>query len=161
MLAMATALCVSCNNDKEATSAFNYNDEKFADIQMLRYEVKGFDALTLDQKKLVYYLQEAALHGRDILFDQNGRHNLVIRKMLETVYTDYQGDKTTEDWTFGRQAGTQKSVKSAKSAKPQERGGKPQGKTQGKSAYGKTAASNRQGKPAGKGKPTAHHKKTR
>ena len=84
---MATALCVSCNNDKEA-SPFNYNDEKFADIQMLRYEVKGFDALTLDQKKLVYYLQEAALHGRDILFDQNGRHNLVIRKMLETVYTD-------------------------------------------------------------------------
>ena len=63
--------------------------------------------------------------------------------------------------TFGRQAGTQKPVKSAKSAKPQERGGKPQGKTQGKSAYGKTAASNRQGKPAGKGKPTAHHKKTR
>ena len=94
---MATALCVSCNNDKEA-STFNYNDEKFADIQMLRYEVKGFDALTLDQKKLVYYLQEAALHGRDILFDQNGRHNLVIRKMLETVYTDYQGDKNTEEW---------------------------------------------------------------
>ena len=65
---------------------------------MLRYEVKGFDELTLDQKKLVYYLQEAALQGRDILFDQNGRHNLVIRKMLETVYTDYQGDKATEDW---------------------------------------------------------------
>ena len=98
MLAMATALCVSCNKGKEAETAFNYNDEKFADIQMLRYEVKGFDELTLDQKKLVYYLQEAALQGRDILFDQNGRHNLVIRKMLETVYTDYQGDKTTEDW---------------------------------------------------------------
>ncbi len=98
MLAMATALCVSCNNDKETASTFNYNDEKFADIQMLRYEVKGFDELTLDQKKLVYYLQEAALYGRDILFDQNGRHNLVIRKMLETVYTDYQGDKTTEEW---------------------------------------------------------------
>ena len=97
MLAMATALCVSCN-DKEAENAFNYNDEKFADIQMLRYEVKGFDELSLDQKKLVYYLQEAALYGRDILFDQNGRHNLVIRKMLETVYTDYQGDKTTEEW---------------------------------------------------------------
>ena len=57
MLAMATAVCVSCSNDKEATSAFNYNDEKFADIQMLRYEVKGFEALTLDQKKLVYYLK--------------------------------------------------------------------------------------------------------
>ena len=97
LLAMATVLCVSCN-DKEASSAFNYTNEKFADIQMLRYEVKGFDALTLDQKKLVYYLQEAALQGRDILFDQNGRYNLVIRKMLETVYTDYQGDKTTEEW---------------------------------------------------------------
>lgn len=97
---MATALCVSCNNGKqaEAEAAFDYANETFADIQMLRYEVKGFDELTLDQKKLVYYLQEAALYGRDILFDQNGRHNLVIRKMLETVYTDYQGDKTTGDW---------------------------------------------------------------
>ena len=97
---MATALCVSCNNGKqtEAEAKFDYTNESFADIQMLRYEVKGFDELTLDQKKLVYYLQEAALQGRDILFDQNGRHNLVIRKMLETVYTDYQGDKTTEDW---------------------------------------------------------------
>ena len=100
MLAMATAMCVSCNSGKqaEAEAKFDYVNESFADIQMLRYEVAGFDELTLDQKKLVYYLQEAALQGRDILFDQNGRHNLVIRKMLETVYTDYQGDKTTEDW---------------------------------------------------------------
>ena len=98
MLAMATAMCVSCNKGNEAETAFNYANESFADIQMLRYEVKGFDELTLDQKKLVYYLQEAALQGRDILFDQNGRHNLVIRKMLEVVYTDYQGDKSTEEW---------------------------------------------------------------
>ena len=100
MLAMATALCVSCNNGKqaEAEAKFDYTNESFADIQMLRYEVKGFDELTLDQKKLVYYLQEAALQGRDILFDQNGRHNLVIRKMLETVYTDFKGNKETEDW---------------------------------------------------------------
>ena len=100
MLAMATAMCVSCNSGKqaEAEAKFDYVNESFADIQMLRYEVAGFDELTLDQKRLVYYLQEAALQGRDILFDQNGRHNLVIRKMLETVYTDYQGDKTTEDW---------------------------------------------------------------
>ena len=100
MLAMATALCVSCNNGKQADAEakFDYVSESFADIQMLRYEVKEFDELTLDQKKLVFYLQEAALQGRDILFDQNGRHNLVIRKMLETVYTDYQCDKTTEDW---------------------------------------------------------------
>jgi dipeptidyl-peptidase-3 len=100
MLAMATVLCVSCNNGKQAETEakFDYANETFADIQMLRYEVKGFESLTLDQKKLVYYLQEAALQGRDILFDQNGRHNLVIRKMLETVYTDFQGDKTTDDW---------------------------------------------------------------
>ncbi len=100
MLAMATVLCASCNSGKQAETEakFDYVSESFADIQMLRYEVKNFESLTLDQKKLVYYLQEAALHGRDILFDQNGRHNLVIRKMLETVYTDYQGDKTTEDW---------------------------------------------------------------
>ena len=100
MLAMATVLCASCNSGKQAETEakFDYVSESFADIQMLRYEVKNFESLTLDQKKLVYYLQEAALHGRDILFDQNGRHNLVIRKMLETVYTNYQGDKTTEDW---------------------------------------------------------------
>ena len=98
MLAMATVLCVSCNNGKQAEAKFDYANETFADIQMLRYEVKGFESLTLDQKKLVYYLQEAALQGRDILFDQNGRHNLVIRKMLETVYTDFKGNKETEDW---------------------------------------------------------------
>ena len=98
MLAMATVLCVSCDKGKQEETAFSYANETFADIQMLRYEVKGFDALTLDQKKLVYYLQEAALQGRDILFDQNGRHNLVIRKMLETVYTDFKGDKETEEW---------------------------------------------------------------
>ncbi|MBR5234700.1 MAG: dihydrofolate reductase [Bacteroidaceae bacterium] len=98
MLAMAAVLCVSCDKGKQAESAFDYTNETFADIQMLRYEVKGFETLTLDQKKLVYYLQEAALQGRDILFDQNGRHNLVIRKMLETVYTDFKGDKETEDW---------------------------------------------------------------
>ena len=98
MLAMATVLCVSCDKGKQEEAAFSYANETFADIQMLRYEVKGFDALTLDQKKLVYYLQEAALQGRDILFDQNGRHNLVIRKMLETVYTDFNGDKETEEW---------------------------------------------------------------
>ena len=98
MLAMATVLCVSCDKGKQEEAAFSYANETFADIQMLRYEVKGFDALTLDQKKLVYYLQEAALQGRDILFDQNGRHNLVIRKMLETVYTDFNGDKETAEW---------------------------------------------------------------
>lgn len=67
--------------------------EQFADLQILRYSVPGFENLTLKQKELVYYLTEAALQGRDILFDQNGKHNLVIRRMLETIYTGYQGDK--------------------------------------------------------------------
>lgn len=65
---------------------FKYTDERFADIQMLRYKVEGFDELTLKEKIFIYYLQEAALWGRDILFDQNGHYNLRIRKMLEAVY---------------------------------------------------------------------------
>ena len=77
---------------------FPYNNEQFADIQMLRYKVEGFEQLSLRQKTLIYYLSEAALQGRDILWDQNGRYNLRIRRMLETVYTDYTGDRTTADW---------------------------------------------------------------
>ena len=65
---------------------------------MLRYKVQGFEDLTLKQKELVYYLSEAALEGRDILFDQNGKYNLTIRKMLETVYTDFKGDKTDDNF---------------------------------------------------------------
>src|SRR5574344_2154843 len=82
----------------QTTDKFNYNDEKFADIQLLRYKVAGFDQLTLKQKKLVYYLQEAALEGRDILFDQNGAYKLRIRKMLETVYTDWKGNRNSADF---------------------------------------------------------------
>jgi dipeptidyl-peptidase III len=77
---------------------FQYNNERFADLQMLRYKVPGFEELSLRQKTLVYYLSEAALCGRDILFDQNGAYNLRIRKMLETVYTDYQGDRLSADF---------------------------------------------------------------
>lgn len=77
---------------------FKYSDEKFADIQMLRYVVEGFDSLSPKEKALVYCLQEAALCGRDILFDQNCRYNLRIRKALETVYTDYGGDRGGRDF---------------------------------------------------------------
>ena len=73
---------------------FDYTVEQFADLQLLRYVVHGFEDLSLEQKELVYYLSQAALEGRDILFDQNGKYNLLIRKMLETVYTEYQGDRT-------------------------------------------------------------------
>jgi dipeptidyl-peptidase-3 len=80
------------------TDVFDYTVEQFADLQLLRYRVPGFEALSPRRKCLIYYLSEAALEGRDILFDQNGRHNLRIRRMLETVYTDYAGDRTSADF---------------------------------------------------------------
>lgn len=73
---------------------FNYVVDQFADLQVLRYRVAGFDSLTLQQKKQVYYLSEAALQGRDILFDQNGKYNLQIRRLLETLYVHFTGDRT-------------------------------------------------------------------
>lgn len=95
-LTMMATMLTACGTQPQAPVAdnFKYADEQFADLQMLRYKVQGFEDLTLKQKELVYYLSEAALEGRDILFDQNGKYNLVIRKMLETVYTDFKGDKT-------------------------------------------------------------------
>ncbi len=68
---------------------FIYRDERFADIQMLRYRMNGFDRLTLQQKRLVYYLAQATLYGRDITFDQFGRYNLLVRKTLEAVVVVY------------------------------------------------------------------------
>ena len=93
---MSAMLMAGCSQGSKETQedAFDYTVEQFADLQLLRYKVHGFDELPLQQKELVYYLSEAALQGRDILFDQNGKYNLVIRQMLETVYTDYQGDRT-------------------------------------------------------------------
>lgn len=82
----------------QTADTFKYTDEQFADIQMLRYRVPGFEQLSLKQKTLIYYLSEAALQGRDILFDQNGRYNLRIRRLLETVYTQYAGDRTSADF---------------------------------------------------------------
>ena len=77
---------------------FHYTVEQFADLQILRYRVPGFEQLTLNQKILVYYLSQAALEGRDILFDQNGKYNLQIRKLLEAIYMYYQGDRNTEEF---------------------------------------------------------------
>jgi len=77
---------------------FNYHTESFADKKILRYQVPGFDQLTLQQKKLVYYLVQAGLSGRDIIYDQNYRHNLAIRRALEKVVGDYQGDRSTPEW---------------------------------------------------------------
>ena len=83
-------------SDKEKNAlkpAFKYTDEQFADIQMLRYKVEGFENLSLKEKTYIYYLQEAALHGRDILFDQNGRYNLRIRRVFEALYQNFTGDR--------------------------------------------------------------------
>ncbi len=79
-------------------NVFQYTDEKFADLQLLHYKVEGFEELTLKQKELIYYLSEAALYGRDILFDQNGKYNLRIRKMLEAIYTLNGIDRKTDDF---------------------------------------------------------------
>lgn len=97
-LAMTALFTTLGTAAQDAADDFPYNDEQFADIQMLRYRVDGFDELSLRQKTLVYYLSEAALAGRDILFDQNGRYNLRIRRMLEAVYTDYAGDRSGKDF---------------------------------------------------------------
>lgn len=77
---------------------FNYIVEQFADLQLLRYRVAGFENLSLRQKELIYYLSEAALEGRDILFDQNGKYNLQIRKLLEAVYVSYAGDRNNPEF---------------------------------------------------------------
>jgi len=88
----------SCNNNSEAIKEFNFFAEKFEDIQVLRYQIPGFDELSLNQKKLVYFLTEAGLAGRDIMYDQNYRHNLSIRRALEKIYTNYDGNKNADEW---------------------------------------------------------------
>ncbi|MDR0686515.1 MAG: dipeptidyl peptidase 3 [Dysgonamonadaceae bacterium] len=98
---MALLSFVSCSLDKPATTKeddFRYNVEQFADIGVLRYRVTGWDSLTVRQRALIYCLSEAALWGRDILFDQNNRYNLAVRRTLESIYTAYNGDKETKDY---------------------------------------------------------------
>ena len=102
MIATA-ALCFSCTPGEKKTNTtepvdFNYSVEKFADLEVLRYHVPGFEELDLMQKELIYYLTQAALEGRDILFDQNCRYNLVIRRTLEAIYENYTGDKNSDDY---------------------------------------------------------------
>ena len=100
LLVVAIALS-ACGDAKKTTNnedLIDYTVEQFADLQLLRYHVPGFEELSLNQKKLIYYLTEAALYGRDILFDQNGKYNLRIRQMLEAIYLSYDGDKTTSDY---------------------------------------------------------------
>lgn len=106
-LLLITGLLFSCQQKQPEpkaeqaqvqTDQFEYLSEQFADIKILRYQVPGFDQLSLDQKKYVYYLTQAGLAGRDIIYDQNYRHNLKIRRALEKIYKTYRGDTSTEDW---------------------------------------------------------------
>jgi dipeptidyl-peptidase-3 len=89
--------CNTVHRDN-APVKFNYVLEQFADLRILRYQVPGFDSLSMKDKKLIYYLSQAALCGRDILWDQNGKYNLAIRKTLENIYETYKGDKNSDDY---------------------------------------------------------------
>ncbi|WP_417557215.1 dipeptidyl-peptidase 3 family protein [Mesoflavibacter zeaxanthinifaciens] len=106
--ALLTSLLFSCGEDKKAQttedtsvkkeSTFDYNVDTFADIKILRYQIPSWDNLSLKQQQLAYYITQAGLAGRDIMWDQNYRHNLAIRAALENVYKTYEGDKTSADW---------------------------------------------------------------
>ena len=101
MTAVAMTACSGAGPDTvspEADEDFQYVVDKFADLEILRYKVPGFESRSLRQKQLLYHLSEAALMGRDIFFDQNGRYNLAVRRTLEAVYTDYKGDRESPDF---------------------------------------------------------------
>ena len=97
MTALTTAGCSSVSTNNDATT-FDYHVDRFYDLQILRYQVPGFDTLPLQQKKLIYYLTEAALQGRDILFDQNCKYNLAIRDVLEAIYQHYPKEKDAKQF---------------------------------------------------------------
>ncbi|MDT0559109.1 dihydrofolate reductase [Ichthyenterobacterium sp. W332] len=108
-LVFMVSMMWSCKTDKAETAEdvtenleetkFNFSVEQFADLKILRYQIPGWDKLSLKEQKLVYYLTQAGLAGRDIMWDQNYRHNLKIRKALENVYTTYSGDKSSDNWS--------------------------------------------------------------
>ncbi|MCF8299246.1 MAG: dipeptidyl peptidase 3 [Saprospiraceae bacterium] len=97
-------ILASCGNSKKETTEvqqeekFDFKVEQFADLKIMRYQVPEFDSLSLDQKKLIYFLSQAAIAGRDIIFDQNYKHNLCIRRTLEAIVDSYKGDRETEDF---------------------------------------------------------------
>jgi len=101
MAALTMAGCTSSNTEKgkeKVQDDFNYMVDQFADLQILRYQVPGFESLSLQQKQLLYHLSQAAQMGRDILFDQNNRYNLAIRRTLEAIYQHYDGDRNEEQF---------------------------------------------------------------
>ena len=88
----------SANSSNLVSDSSSVEVDRFADIRVLKYEIPGWDKLSLDQKKLVYYLTQAGFAGRDIIWDQNYRYNLEIRSALENIVQNYTGDKTNYDW---------------------------------------------------------------
>ena len=101
---MTSLFLASCSGEKNQSQTpcienFNFVVDRFEDVEILRYRVVGFENLTLQQKKFIYFLSQAALEGRDILFDQHGRYNLAIRRTLEAIYLNYEGDKNSEEFT--------------------------------------------------------------
>ncbi|MBK6902144.1 MAG: dihydrofolate reductase [Saprospirales bacterium] len=100
LIAVALLLGLSCKQEKPAPveSDFVWSTEDFSDKRIIRYQLPGFDRLNLQQKKLVYYLTQAGLSGRDIMWDMNYRHNLAIRQALENIVRKYEGDQEAEDW---------------------------------------------------------------
>lgn len=106
-ISLATLL-TACNSKKENNAVsnvsteenFEYEADRFADIQVLRYKIDGFEELTPQQKELAYYLYEAALCGRDIIFDQKNKNNLLLRHTIDAIYTTYKGDKNADAWKY-------------------------------------------------------------
>jgi dipeptidyl-peptidase III len=103
VIIMSLAIISSCNQQKSGNKAeqpdtFKWKTEQFADLKILRYQIPGFEQLDTNQKVLLYYLSQAALAGRDITWDQNGKYNLLIRNTLENIYTTYSGNRTSEDF---------------------------------------------------------------
>lgn len=97
-LTLGVTACKEGKKEKEETAANSWVLDRFDDIRILRYEVPDFDELEMDEKLFIYYMSQAALCGRDIMYDQNCRYNLPIRRTLEAIYGEYSGDRTTEEW---------------------------------------------------------------
>ena len=96
-----TTIFLACGNQKDSKPVidnFKYSVDKFADVEILRYRVPGFESLTLKQKEMIYYLSQAAIEGRDILYDQNHKNNLLIRRVFETIYINYKGNRSSADF---------------------------------------------------------------
>ncbi len=109
LIITASTLLFSCGSDTKSTETtkvtveeneddFVWKTEQFADLKIVRYKINGWDKLTLKQKQLVYYITQAGYSGRDMIWDQNYRHNLKIKRALENIVQNYAGDKETDDW---------------------------------------------------------------